>query len=182
MTRFTRKFGGPAAVAALALAVTGCAGGDAPAKPQRITSASVAIPAAAAQETPLGRALLAEINSRRADAPLSPDNTLTRAAQAHSADMAGRGFMGHHNPEGHGPLERVLAANPEFQGRVAENIGEFQFPPGLNDADKARHMVDRWMNSPSHAAHLRARNYTRTGIGLARQGDKLYATQLFTGP
>lgn len=189
MTRFTKKIHGctqaaafmPAAILLTALALAGCAGGEAKSKPARISTSSISVPDAV-QETPLSRALLAEINSRRPDAPLTADSVLSRAAAAHSKDMAARGYLNHHSPEGYGPLERVRAANPEFEGRVGENLGEFEFKPGDSDAQKAEYMVDKWMNSPNHAMHLRARNYTRTGIGLAQSGGKTYVTQLFTGP
>lgn len=167
-----------------ALFLAACAaGGNAPPKPVEVARA---LPAEASRQasldTPLGRALLAEINRSRPDAPFALDPVLNKAAAVHSADMKARGFMGHHNPDGQGPLDRVLAVDENFKGRVAENVGEFKFPPGESDSEKAAYMVEQWMNSPRHAAPLRSRAYQRTGIGIAVSGDRVYATQLFTGP
>jgi uncharacterized protein YkwD len=167
-----------------ALFLAACAaGGNTPPKPVEVARA---LPAEASRQasldTPLGRALLAEINNRRPDAPFTLDPVLNKAAAVHSADMKTRGFMGHHNPDGQGPLDRVLSVDEDFQGRVAENVGEFKFPPGESEAEKAAYMVEQWMNSPRHAAPLRSRAYQRTGIGIAVSGDRVYATQLFTGP
>ena len=43
----------------------------------------------------------------------------------------------------------------------------------------ARAFVDIWMNSADHRGNLVLPGFERTGIGLAINGDQIYAAQLF---
>ncbi len=65
---------------------------------------------------------------RAAAGVLATDATLQRAAAVHATDMALRGYFGHHNPEGQGPRERVLAVDKNFSARISENVQVVEGP------------------------------------------------------
>ena len=116
-------------MAAMLMAVlAGCATGSGREPPPvnvNTRTLPAAASAAAEAETPLGRALTDAVNRWRAErgaAALRTDATLQRAAAVHAADMAQRDYFGHHNPDGQGPRERVLAVDPDFSASLSENI------------------------------------------------------------
>ena len=174
----------------LFLFLAACAGGPAPGADKPVLVSTSTLPAgalAAAQgESPLGRTLQAAVNNFRASrnvGALSADGTLQKAAAVHAADMAMRNYTGHHNPEGQGPRERVLALNPAFTGRIAENI---QILDGatyaaMSDEELAAEMVRKWSQSPTHRRNMQDATLTRSGIGLHRQGQRTIAVQVFAG-
>ncbi|MEQ8378009.1 CAP domain-containing protein [Parvibaculum sp.] len=166
-----------------------CASGGSSMKPQEVSTASLPAEASAAaqSETPLGRAILKAVNDFRAtkgvDA-LASDAILQRAASVHAADMQLRGFFGHHNPDGQGPRERLLTLDPDFNGRVSENIQvvEGQSYASMSDQALAETLVDKWAKSPSHRKNMQAAEMTKSGIGIARSGNRIIAVQVFSGP
>ncbi|MDG9724565.1 CAP domain-containing protein [Streptomyces sp. DH41] len=104
---------------------------------------------------------------------LAVDARLTRAAQAHSADMVARDFYSHTDPDGGKPWDRAAAAGATRR-TVGENIACGQRSP----AD----VVEGWMNSPGHRANILKADFTHIGIGLACGGRSgTYWTQVFGG-
>lgn len=166
-----------------------CAGGPSPDKPRDVNTRSLpqGASAAAVADNPLAGEVLKAVNASRAArsvAPLSNDATLQRAASVHAADMQLRNFYGHHNPDGQGPRERVLAVSPDFKGSVAENIQMVEGPTyaAMSDAQLAQTLVDKWATSPPHRRSMQSPDLTRSGIGIARSGQKIIAVQVFSGP
>ncbi|MBX9397317.1 TerD family protein [Streptomyces sp. TRM72054] len=105
--------------------------------------------------------------------PLSPDPVLTRAAQAHSADMVARDFYSHTAPGGSQPWDRAAAAGSTRRS-IGENIACGQRSP--------TEVVTGWMNSPGHRANILKPGFTHIGIGFAGGGRAgTYWTQLFGG-
>ncbi|WP_282776398.1 MULTISPECIES: CAP domain-containing protein [unclassified Nocardia] len=103
--------------------------------------------------------------------PLTPDPLLTRAAQAHSADMVARDFYAHTCPDGSRPWDRAAAA-----GCTRRTIGE-NIANGYHDPAE---VVDGWMNSPGHRANILKPDFTHIGVGLVGGGrNGTYWTQLF---
>lgn len=161
----------------------GSPGGD---KFARVNTSSLPAQAEASAQadTPLARALLAEVNafrkSKGAD-PLSVDARLQKAAAVHSQDMALRDFFGHFNPDDQGPKERVLAVDEDYKGSLAENIVYVQ-GPDPDDKALAKKLFTKWRNSPAHRRNMQDPSFTITGMGVARSGNKVYATEVFGGP
>ncbi|WP_221356104.1 CAP domain-containing protein [Streptomyces beigongshangae] len=131
--------------------------------------------------TPAGLArttseVLALTNAGRAAAglpPLAEDPLLTRAAQAHSADMAARAFYSHTSPDGSEPWHRAAAAG-STRRTVGENIACGQRSPA--------EVVRGWMDSPGHRANILKPAFTHLGVGYAGGGAVgTYWTQLFGG-
>ncbi|WP_416478799.1 CAP domain-containing protein [Streptomyces sp. LKA04] len=104
---------------------------------------------------------------------LAADTALTRAAQAHSADMVARDFYAHTDPDGGKPWDRAAAAGAARR-TVGENIACGQ--------RSAADVVKGWMNSPGHRANILKAEFTHIGVGLAGGGRAgTYWTQLFGG-
>ncbi|MET9731950.1 CAP domain-containing protein [Streptomyces sp. NPDC006458] len=118
--------------------------------------------------------VVALTNRERASAglpPLATDPLLTRAAQAHSADMVARDFYSHTSPDGSGPRDRAAAA-----GAVRRSTGENIACGQRSEAE----VVTGWMNSPGHRANILRAGFTHIGIGFAGGGRAgTYWTQLF---
>ncbi|MFJ6084799.1 CAP domain-containing protein [Streptomyces sp. NPDC092369] len=103
--------------------------------------------------------------------PLAVDALLTRAAQAHSADMVARAFYSHTDPEGGQPWDRAARAGSRRR-TIGENIACGQ--------RSAAEVVEGWMNSPGHRANILKPDFTHIGIGFAGGGPSgTYWTQLF---
>ncbi|MFI9151723.1 CAP domain-containing protein [Streptomyces sp. NPDC053367] len=118
--------------------------------------------------------VVALTNRERAAAglpPLAGDPALTRAAQAHSADMVARDFYAHTAPDGSRPWDRAAAAGAARRS-IGENIACGQRSPA--------EVVTGWMNSPGHRANILAPGFTHIGVGFAGGGRAgTYWTQLF---
>jgi uncharacterized protein YkwD len=108
---------------------------------------------------------------------------LRGAARQHSREMGERNYFSHDSPEAAWrlPWQRTYCAG-YWGARVSENIAaltrqEWPAPDGL-----AGECLKLWLASPKHCANLRDPKWTHTGVGIVRQGDTLYATQLFAAP
>lgn len=109
--------------------------------------------------------VLALTNAERSKKGLNPlalDTNLTKAADAHSADMISRGFFDHVNPDGKSPFERLAAAGAEYWF-AGENIAAGQ----KNAADA----VKDWMNSDTHRQNILNPAFKSTGISVRRGGE-----------
>lgn len=91
--------------------------------------------------------------------PLTHDWLLGRAATRHSLDMSARSFYGHTNPDGVGPVGRVLDTGYDLHARYGtarasntlENVGAasgnlLDTPQKVHDA----FMIDAGVNPPKH--------------------------------
>jgi len=92
------------------------------------------------------------------------------AAQAHSADMARRGYFDHTSPEGRQPWDRLAAAGGTYRA-IAENIA-------YTPEQSARQTLQGWIGSAGHRRNLENCAYTHHGIGLRNA----YWTHLFVTP
>ncbi|MFJ9574939.1 CAP domain-containing protein [Streptomyces sp. NPDC101191] len=116
--------------------------------------------------------VIALVNAERAKAgcgALTPNATLTRAAQGHSDDMAARDFFDHTNPDGASPGDRVTAAGYPWS-TYGENIAMGQ--------SSAEQVMESWMNSPGHRANILNCDFKEIGVGIHDSGGP-YWTQVF---
>ena len=105
---------------------------------------------------------------------LAVDARLAQAADAHSADMARRGFFAHESPDGRQVWDRAVAAGYAYR-KVAENIAAGQ--------RTAAEVVHGWMESPGHRANILDPVLTQIGVGRADGGAYgVYWTQVFGTP
>ena len=118
----------------------------------------------AAPPTPPADQVVALVNQARAAAatpcpPLVVDPRLTASAQAHSDDMAARGYFSHTTPEGVTFDQRIIAAGYPQPG--AENIAKGQ--------RSAQNVMAAWMASAGHRANIENCRLTTIGVGLNAQ-------------
>ncbi|MES4891182.1 sigma-70 family RNA polymerase sigma factor [Streptomyces sp. NPDC096012] len=117
--------------------------------------------------------VVALVNKERAAAgcgPVTEDPQLEKAAQAHSDDMAARGFFEHTNPDGADPGQRITAAGYRWS-TYGENIAKGQQTPQA--------VMDSWMNSPGHRANILNCSFKNIGVGVHDGGGGPWWTQDF---
>jgi len=109
--------------------------------------------------------LLTLLNQTRREHQLPPlvmDESLRRAARAHSLDMALRGYYGHFTPENESPAQR-LAHFVMIRGLLGENI---TINATAEEANRAL------VASPSHLENMLEPRFHRVGIGIASAGPE----------
>jgi uncharacterized protein YkwD len=100
-------------------------------------------------------------NARRAEhglGALTVSGALTNAAQAHSADQAGRATMTHTGSDGSSPGDRI-ARTGYRSATWGENVAA-GYPDGAA-------VLDGWMNSSGHRANILSSGFTQIGVGVA---------------
>ncbi len=111
------------------------------------------------------------------------NSKLTFGARAQAMDLLAQKTMGHSSSGGHGFESRVRALH---QGQMvfapmAENAARLRNRQ-LGDREKAQALVTQWLKSAGHRKNIVNRTYTTVAIGVAVQGDDIYAVQIFSGP
>lgn len=159
------------AAAAVAAPLAACAY---PASPAAPASAPASPPPAGSAAAPDEMAaevarLVNEHRARIGCPPLAWDALAARAAQAHSDDMARRGYFSHVSPEGRNVGDRLRAAGASWRA-VGENIAEGQPTAAL--------VVRGWLASPGHRENIENCAYTRQGVGYRNR----YWTHVFYTP
>lgn len=99
-------------------------------------------------------------------APLTWNDQLEAAAQAHSRDMQTRNYFAHKSPEGHNAGIRLDKAGYNWSA-FGENIGM-----GYRNEEE---VINAWRESPSHCKNIMNGKFTE--MGVARAGS--YWTQTF---
>jgi len=130
-------------------------------------AAVVASPAPATASGPGTGSILASVNASRAAAgrpALSLRADLSAVALRWSHRMAASGTLAH-NPN----LTRQVSG---FRW-VGENVG---YGPDWHAVQVA------FMNSPGHRSNILDRDYTQIGIGVVRNGSRVWITQVFRRP
>lgn len=140
-----------------------------------------------AEQQAMATGVLTLINEHRARAgcpPLSANESLTAAAQNHSAAMATSNFFSHRDSAGTTVGDRASRTGYSWQ-KVGENIAAGQ--------STAEAVVAAWMSSPTHRENILDCSYVHTGIGYFHQPDDAplpglswplyhYWTQVFGSP
>ncbi len=111
---------------------------------------------------------------------LRRDPLLDAAAQTHSEAMAERDGFDQGGASENAAVQQ-LAADAAFQGFVGENVAMQYFYPeyGFYPEMFARGFVDQWLQSDGHRANIEYTNFALTGIGVAANGNEVYAAGLF---
>ncbi|HMJ10928.1 MAG TPA: CAP domain-containing protein [Polyangiaceae bacterium] len=114
-------------------------------------------------ESPEACSVIAVVNSERADQgvpELRFDPALTRAAQAHAADMVARNYFSHDSPEGSDFSDRAAAA--DYQGfATGENIAQGQ--------RSVQEVMTAWMNSAGHRRNILSTGSNEIGVGIEQR-------------
>ena len=128
-----------------------------------ITPPPLASPGAAAI-TPREHAIVRAMNvvrARHGAPPLRVGRALTRAARAHSADMARRNYFDH------GQFVQRLRSFGVRAPYVGENLAYSTGPMA------AMAIVQMWVASPPHRRNLLDRKFRRIGVGVAGSITKM---------
>jgi uncharacterized protein YkwD len=142
----------------LALAVSTRAEASGITPPERLASVGVTTP------TPGEVAIVRVMNSVRATngvPPLRIGRALSRAARAHSVDMARKGYFDH------GPFVQRLRRFGVRAPYIGENLASGSRPLS------AAAIVRMWIESPPHRQNLLDRGFRRIGVGLAGGNTRL---------
>jgi uncharacterized protein YkwD len=108
--------------------------------------------------------------------PLSLAPALTRAALAHSQDMATHEFFSHTGSDGSTPGLRVTRAGYRWS-MVGENVAS-----GVRTPQEA---VAGWLASPHHCANIMTAGFRQMGVAFAvnrRTGEVIYWAEEFGKP
>jgi uncharacterized protein YkwD len=108
--------------------------------------------------------------------PLSLSTALTRAAYAHSQDMATHNFFSHTGSDGSTPGERITRAGYPWS-EVGENIAS-----GVSTPHK---LVADWLASPHHCANIMTAGFRQMGVAFAVNRESknvIYWTEDFGTP
>lgn len=112
--------------------------------------------------------------------PVTLNNQLTNAAQAHTENMAFQDFVSHTGADGSSVAQRVTATGYGWSV-VAENIAAGH--------QTAAEVVQGWINSDGHRANLLNPNVTEVGIGYyflandtGNENWNYYWTQVLSTP
>jgi uncharacterized protein YkwD/uncharacterized membrane protein required for colicin V production len=107
--------------------------------------------------------MLRLVNEERAQHGLPElviDETIREVARMHSIDMFQRGYIGHVDPDGVTPFDRMREGGVSFF-TAGENLA---FAPTVSIAHQGL------MDSPGHRENILSPHYSRVGIGVARGG------------
>jgi len=125
---------------------------------------------------------LTNIERERAGVPmLGYDIALATIATGHSEDMAVNDYFSHTAEDGCTMTCRFDEAGYTAQS-WAENIAWYSSSKLPEAKELAAIFVEMWMDSEGHRHNMLSSKYTREGIGLARSGDRVYATANFANP
>jgi Cysteine-rich secretory protein family len=119
------------------------------------------------------RELLEATNQDRAAHGLGPlrwNPALAHAAQAHAERMVRAGGLSHQFPGEPDLTTRASRSGAHFS-TVAENIAVAADPQTIES---------EWMHSPPHRHNILDPRLNEVGIGLVRQGDRLWAVEDFS--
>lgn len=123
--------------------------------------------------------ILQEVNQARIGAGLTPLRSSRRLADiagAHSRDMAIRHYFSHDTPDRISPEQRLHAAGINYAA-IGENIYE---EDGGERGGLAERVVHGWLRSPPHRKNMLSADFTRTGVGVARDSaGAVYVTEDF---
>lgn len=135
------------------------------------TTAAPSAPKTTAPASGISARIVQLVNSERSEvgcAPLVVNAKLTKAAQAHSKDMAAHQNMSHTGSDGSSPGDRIQGAGYSWS-TYGENVAYGYTTP--------ESVMAGWMASPGHKRNILDCSFKEIGVGLAQPGS--YWTQDF---
>ena len=130
-------------------------------------------------------ALVNEERRKRGLNELLPDETLTKIAREHAAEMREKGFFAHESPTPgrREPLDRYMLYETRKPQTIAENVARrWGSRPSLNESNIRGTHADL-MQSSHHRANILREGLTHLGIGVASNGQgDFWVTEVFAKP
>lgn len=103
------------------------------------------------------------------------NDDLARIARNYSKKMARENFFDHYDSDGANVIDRAKSARLKNWSKIGENLF---FCQGIRNY--SGFAVKGWLNSSSHRRNMLDREWTQTGIGVAKsRGGEIYVTQVF---
>lgn len=121
-------------------------------------------------------AIRQQINEIRTENNLNPlehNERLAQVARQYSQRMAQENFFSHTGPNGDTPAQRVRDG-----GIIYLMVGENLFR-STNISNPVPAAVQGWMDSPGHRENILRSIFAETGVGIWREGNQYYITQMF---
>jgi uncharacterized protein YkwD len=113
--------------------------------------------------------------ARRGLNALTFDEDAADIARKYSKKMARENFFSHYDADGNSVLERAERAHLKGWSKIGENLFSVD---GLERFDAFA--VQNWMKSPAHRENILDRDWTATGVGIARSDSgEIFITQIF---
>lgn len=157
----------PLVVVLILVAACGGSGGGGPTAPADISSFQVE-----SQST----GLVNQERSAEQKSQLAIDSLAQQVAREHSEAMRDRDFFSHVDPDGTTLRDRLRAAGVSFR-MAGENLAQVE-----GAGDPAGHAHRLLMESKSHRDNILSGDYEVIGVGVAKQGDAYWITQVFIKP
>jgi uncharacterized protein YkwD len=145
---------------------------DTPPSTPSTPQASVQSPATAKMEAAI-RQRINQIRQKQGLNSLQNNETLAQVARNYSQQMARDNFFSHTGSDGSTLSQRVRAGGITYWA-VGENLFK-----STNVPEPVSFAVQGWMDSPGHRENILRPVFTETGIGVWREGNTYYITQLF---
>lgn len=103
------------------------------------------------------------------------DKEVADIARDYSKKMAKDNFFSHYDFDGNSVLERAKAARLKRWSKIGENLFSIE---NLDRFDAFA--VKNWMKSPTHRQNILDREWTTTGVGIAKsKSGEIFITQIF---
>lgn len=104
---------------------------------------------------------------------LTLDTKLSNVANIKSQDMVNKNYFDHNSPTYGSPFDMMKKFGINYKS-AGENIAQGQKTP--------QEVMNAWMNSKGHRENILNPNFTKLGVGVAKDNNKgLYWTQMFIG-
>lgn len=142
--------------------------------PAKIPLPAAQTPATAKMETEVHQGIN-KIRQENNLQPLENNERLSQIARNYSRQMARDNFFSHTGSDGSTLSGRVRAGGI-FYWVVGENLFRSRNAPHPQPVPLA---IQGWMNSPGHRENILRPVFAETGIGVWREGNTYYITQLF---
>ena len=111
--------------------------------------------------------------TKRGLSPLTLDSNLSSVATKKSQDMASKHYFSHTSPTYGSPFDMMEQFGISYRS-AGENIAKGQKTP--------QEVVTAWMNSEGHRKNILSSNFTKLGVGIAKDSNgTIYWTQMFIG-
>ena len=122
-----------------------------------------------------------EERGKNGKGPLALNSTMRGFARDKSKEMIELNYFSHNSPR-NGYIGDILSKNGIKYKNVGENIAMQQGAETISSYDMAKKFMDMWMNSSGHRANILSSDYTNLGVGVAKSGTLVEATQVFFTP
>ena len=111
--------------------------------------------------------------TKRGLSALTLDSKLSSVATTKSQDMINKNYFDHTSPTYGSPFDMMKKFGISYR-TAGENIAKGQRTP--------QEVMNAWMNSSGHRANILNANFTKLGVGIAKDSNgRLYWTQMFIG-